>query len=115
MLVGGVSVPLRPRSPLNASNQAPSTRTMSKAPSTSTASCSSSTNFEAIFTSALKEYKQKTKRDIACNPLAVQLQSCDSPSAVLDVLRARAQKLEQSQSANEKWTKWVDPIVNVLY
>jgi hypothetical protein len=71
--------------------------------------------FDEVFTAALKEYKQKTKRDIASNPLAVQLQSCDSPAAVVTVLRARVQKLEQAQSADEKWAKWVDPTVNVLF
>ena len=80
---------------------------MSQVPSTAT----SSTNFETIFTAALKEYKKQTKRDIASNPLVTQLQSCDSPSAILAVLRARV----QNQSIDEKWIKWVDPTVNVLY
>jgi hypothetical protein len=88
---------------------------MSKVPATSTASGSFSPNFEEIFAAALDEYKKKTKRDIASNPLAIQLQSCDSPAAVLSVLRARVKKLEQSQSADEKWVKWVDPTVNVLF
>lgn len=86
---------------------------MSQTPSTST----SSTNFETIFATALKEYKKQTKRDIASHPLAEQLQSCDSPGAILAVLRARVQKFEQSPNADsdEKWMKWVDPTVNVLY
>ena len=84
---------------------------MSQVPPTS----SSSTNFETIFSAALKEYKKQTKRDIASHPLATQLQSCDSPSAILVVLRARIQKFDQSQVADEKWIKWVDPTVTVLY
>jgi hypothetical protein len=84
---------------------------MSQVPSTSTAS----TNFETIFAAALTEYKKQTKRDIASHPLATQLQSCDSPNAILAVLRARVQKFDRSQSADEKWMKWVDPTVNVLY
>ena len=84
---------------------------MSQVPSFSTFS----TNFETIFTAALKEYKKQTKRDIASHPLATQLQSCDSPSAILAILRARVQKLDQSQSTDEKWLGWVDPTVNVLY
>ncbi|KAH9056450.1 hypothetical protein EDB87DRAFT_1579413 [Lactarius vividus] len=75
----------------------------------------SSTNFEIIFTAALKAYKKQTKRDIASHPLVTQLQSCDSPSAILSVLRAQVQEFDQSQSADEKLTKWLDPIVNVLY
>jgi hypothetical protein len=77
-----------------------------------TAACS--TNFETIFTAALKTYNKQTKQDIASHPLAVQLQSYDSPSDILTVLRAQVQSLNQSQSAGEKWTKWLDPTVNVL-
>jgi hypothetical protein len=84
---------------------------MSQNSSTST----SSLNFETIFTAASKEYNRLTKKDIASHPLAVQLQSCDSPSAILAVLRAQAQAFDQAQSADEKLTKWLDPTVNVLY
>ncbi|KAI9445643.1 hypothetical protein BJY52DRAFT_1420739 [Lactarius psammicola] len=84
---------------------------MSQVPSTST----SSTDFQTIFRAALEAYKQQTKKDIASHPLAVQLQSCDSPSAILTVLQAQVQAFHQSQSADEKLTKWLDPTVNVLY
>ena len=84
---------------------------MSQAPSAPT----SSTNFETIFTAALEAYKQQTKKDIASHPLAVQLQSCDSPSAIIAVLQAQVQAFDQSQSTDEALTKWLDPTVNVLY
>ncbi|KAF8265374.1 hypothetical protein EI94DRAFT_1702539 [Lactarius quietus] len=84
---------------------------MSQVPSTST----SSTDFETIFRAALEEYQSRTKKDIASNPLATQLQSCDSSSAILAVLRAQVQAFDQSQGADEQWTKWLDPTVNVLY
>ena len=87
------------------------TSTMSQAPSTS----ATFTNFETIFTAALKEYKKQTKRDITSHPLATQLQSCASSSDILAVLQARVQKFDQSQGTNEKWLEWVDPTVNVLY
>jgi hypothetical protein len=80
---------------------------MSQAPSTST-------NFETIFTAALEAYKKRTKKDIASHPLATQLQSCDSPSTIIAVLRTQVQVFDQSQSADERWTKWLDPTVNVL-
>ena len=85
---------------------------MSQVPSIAT---SSVTNFKTIFTAALKEYKKQTKRDIASHPLITQLQSCDSPSAITAVLRARVEKFDQSQGVDEKWMKWVDLTVNVLY
>jgi hypothetical protein len=86
---------------------------MSQDPSTATSS--TSTNFETIFTTALNAYNKQTKKDITSHPLSGQLQSCDSPSAILAVLRAQVQAFDNSQSADEKLTKWLDPTVNVLY
>ncbi|KAI9454246.1 hypothetical protein BJY52DRAFT_1225217 [Lactarius psammicola] len=79
------------------------------------ATATSSTNFEAIFTSALRAYKKQTKKDIASHPLAAQLQTCDSPESILSVLQAQVQVFDQSRSADERFTKWLDPTVNVLY
>ena len=90
-------------------NQAPpSTSTMDQVPSTST----SSTTFETIFIATLKEYKKQTKTDIASHPLATQLQSCGSASAIIAVLRNQVQTFDQG--TDERWTKWLDPTVNVL-
>ena len=86
---------------------------MSQVPSAST----SSINFETIFTAALTTYKKQTKKDIASHPLATELQSCDSSSAIIAILRTQIQNFDQSQGADdsEKWTKWLDPTVNVLF
>ena len=86
---------------------------MSQAPPSATSS--TSTDFEAIFRAALDAYKSQTKKDIASHPLATQLQSCDSSSAILSVLQAQVQAFDQTQSADDKWTKWLDPTVKVLY
>ena len=72
------------------------------------------TNFESILTAALGAYKKRTKKDITSHPLATQLQSCNSPSAIIAVLQIQVQTFDQSQSSDEKWTKWLDPTVNVL-
>jgi hypothetical protein len=99
------------RSPCYPSTQAHSVSTMSQVPSTATPS----TDFE-IFRAALEAYKQQTKTDISSHPLAAQLRSCDSPSAIIAVLRTQAHTFDQSQSAaHESWTKWLDPTVNVLH
>ncbi|KAH9001268.1 hypothetical protein EDB92DRAFT_1812109 [Lactarius akahatsu] len=81
----------------------------------SSVTATSSTDFETIFGAALEAYKTQTKKDIALHPLATQLQSCDSPSAILAVLRAQIQAFDETQNADEKLTKWLDPTVNVLY
>ena len=74
----------------------------------------SGTSFETIFNAALEEYERKTKKNIASHPLAAQLKSCDSPSAILAVLRSQVHESDKSQSADERLTKWLDPTVNVL-
>ena len=84
---------------------------MPHTPPTST----SSSNFQAIFNNALKAYERRTKKDLLAHPLAAQLQTCDSHSSILIVLQQQVQELNQSQSSNEKLTKWLDPTVKVLY
>ncbi len=76
---------------------------------------SSSSNFQGIFYAAMKEYDKKTKKDLLAHPLVGQLQPCNSPADILNVLRDQVQQFEQSTSTVEKWTKWLNPTVNVLY
>ena len=75
----------------------------------------SSSNFQLIFNNALKEYEKRTKKDLLAHPLAAQLQACDSPTAVLSALQLQVQGLNQSQSSNDRWTRWLGPTVDVLY
>ena len=75
----------------------------------------SSSNFQIIFDDALKVYEKRTKKDLLTHPLAAQLQHCNTPSSILDVLQQQVQELNQSQGRNEKWTRWLDPTVKVLY
>ena len=91
----------------------PRSTIMSQVPPAST----SSTNFEAIFTAALTTYNKQTKKDIAAHPLATELQSCDSSGAIIAILRTQIQNFDQSQGSDneEKWTKWLDPTVKVLF
>ena len=99
-------------------NSLPSLPTiMSAGPSTSssTSTSTSRSNFVSIFNAALESYKRKTKRDLASHPLLPSLQSCDSPEAILTVLREQIPVLSQSQNADDGLTKWVTPTVNVLY
>ena len=76
---------------------------------------SSSTNFQLIINNALDKYKKRTKNDLVKHPLAAQIQSCDSPSAILAMLQQQVQELDQSRSSDERWSKWLDPTVNVIY
>ena len=80
-----------------------------------TASSSSSTNFQLVINNALDKYKKRTKNDLTTHPLAAQIQSCNSPSAILAVLQQQVHGLDQSRNSDERWSKWLDPTVNVIY
>jgi hypothetical protein len=80
---------------------------MSQAPSTSTPH----PNFDSIFNSALDAYKQRVKQDLATHPLLPRLQACNSPDAVLTVLREQIPAFDQSHSGDGKIAKWLVPTV----
>ncbi|KAH9999584.1 hypothetical protein BJV74DRAFT_986495 [Russula compacta] len=76
---------------------------------------SSSSNFQYALNAALDAYEKKTKTKLLTHPLAVQLQSCDSPAAILSVLQNLIHQFDHRRSSNEKVTSWLNPTVNVLY
>ena len=86
------------------------TSPMSQAASTSTAS----SRFQTIFDEALKLYQKQTKKNLSAHPLASQLQSCDSTSAIIVVLRDQIREFDKAHSGDDRLTKWLNPTVNVL-
>ncbi|KAH8983486.1 hypothetical protein EDB86DRAFT_244239 [Lactarius hatsudake] len=70
-----------------------------------------SANFDAIFRTAYKAYKKRTGQDITSHPLAAQLKTCDSPDAILAVLKAQVEEFDQSRRDDERLTKWLNPTV----
>ena len=79
--------------------------------STTTASTS---NYQTIFDNAIEAYRKKTKKNLRSHPLLAELQTCDSPDAVLNVFREKIPGFDQSQST-DGLTKWLYPTVNVLF
>ena len=78
----------------------------------------SSSNYQIIFDNALEAYRKKTKKDLRSHPLLTELQTCDSPDAILAVLRDQIPVFDQSQSASRvdaRLTNWLNPTVNVLH
>jgi hypothetical protein len=69
-------------------------------------------NYQAIFDSALEAYRSKTGKDLTSDPLLRSIENCNSPDAVLAILRA--QILKPGQSSHNRLTTWLDPTVNVL-
>ena len=79
------------------------------------ATASSPSSFGVIFDKALEAYKEKAKEDLTVHPLAAQLQSCDSPAALLTILQDQIDQFSQSRSDDERLKKWLNPTINVLY
>ena len=76
---------------------------------------SSSSNFQLIINNALDSYKKRTKNDLLFHPLAAQLQISKSPTEILAVLQEQVQGLHQSRKSDERWSRWLNLTVNVLY
>ena len=74
-----------------------------------------SPDFQLIFDNALKTCEKRTGCRLLTFPLAAHLQTCDSPTAILNVLHQRVQAPHQSQRAYERLTKWLNPTVNVIF
>ena len=84
--------------------------------SNQTASASTSANnFTAIFNAASTEYQSVTGKHLVTHPFAAQLDTCDSPKAVTDLLRMQAQALNKFRKGDEKLMAWLDPIVHILF
>ena len=58
--------------------------------------------FQDLFNAALKEYSQKTGKDIATDPLTTKLLPCDTPEAVLAILKEQACAFNQFRNGNRK-------------
>ena len=69
-----------------------------------------SDNFKVIFEAALEAYNTKTKQSLQGHPLLTQLESCESPTAILDLLRGQV-----NPNANEGLRKWLNPTIHVLH
>ena len=93
------------------SHQPSTSSNMSQKPTAST----SSSNYQSIFDNAIDAYKKKTNKDLRSHPLLAKLQTCDSPDAIVTVLREQIPAFDQSRSTDDRFTKWLNPTVNVLY
>ena len=75
-------------------------------------------SYQVIFDNALEAYNKKTKKELRSHSLLPKLQACNSPDAVLTVLRDQIPAYEQSHSTsgtNDELTNWLNPTINVLY
>ena len=75
----------------------------------------SSSKFHTLFNNALDTYRKRTGEDLLAHSLAAQLEACDTPVAILTILREQINGLDQSRGGAERWSKWLDPTVKVLF
>jgi hypothetical protein len=87
---------------------------MSHTHPTASSSSNQVSNFQLIINNALDEYKKRTKKDLRAHPLVAELQSCNIPSAILSVFQQQVQ-LDELRRSDDRWTRWLDPTVNVLF
>jgi len=78
---------------------------------------STTSNFQAIFDAALKDYTKKTGKDLCDldHPLASKLDGCDSPDSILDIFREQAREFDEFRKDDTKLLRWLKPIVKVLH
>ena len=88
---------------------------MSHTHPTTSSTSSSTSDFQLIINNALDTYKRRTKKDLLAYPLVAKLQSCNTPSAILAVLQQQINGLDQSRIRDDRWTRWLDPTVNLLF
>jgi hypothetical protein len=76
----------------------------------------SNSNYQPIFSAALESYKKRTGNDLTSNPLLPRLETCNSPDAVIALLREQIPGFDQSRSDNdsERLSDWLNPTVNVI-
>jgi hypothetical protein len=75
-----------------------------------TSATTPSSDVERIFDTALKSYKKKTKKDLKNDDIFKQLETCDSPAAILAVFQAA--QFETGSGGRLKG--WLVSTLNVL-
>jgi hypothetical protein len=74
----------------------------------------SSSTFQALFNSALQDYKDKTGNALIDYPIAEQLQTCDSVDSIATVLQEQAQRFREFSETDGKLMKALNSSVDIL-
>jgi hypothetical protein len=75
----------------------------------------STNNFTAIFNAASNEYERLTGKSLDTHPFAAQLDTCQNPEAVSNVLRTQAQAFSKFREGDVRLMAWLDPTIHVLF
>ena len=83
-------------------------------PPSSLLSTMSSSNLQSI-RDALDNYAEKMKIDIDNNPFAEQVQGCDTPGAVLQLLEKNRDEFKEYRDKNRKFIDCLSPVVRFVH
>lgn len=72
-------------------------------------------NFTSVFNAASIEFQRVTGKRLDTHPFAAQLDICDGPRAVSDLLRTQVQAFSKFCEGNEKLNSLLDPTVHILF
>lgn len=75
----------------------------------------STDNFTAIFNTALIEHQRVTRKRLRTHPFATQLETCQSPKDVLDLLRTQAKNFSKFHQSDERLMVPLGRIVHILF
>ena len=79
-------------------------------------STTASSNFQAIFNTALVEYRKQTGEDLRNHPLASEIDSCDSADSIVNIFKEQAKTFDEFRKGDStKLVKWLEPVVKVLH
>jgi hypothetical protein len=74
-----------------------------------------SSDVQSELHAALEEYEEETKIKLLTHPLTAQIQSCDSPTAIVSVLRDLIQQFDERYTSDQRLSNWPNATVKVLY
>jgi hypothetical protein len=75
---------------------------------------SSSSTLQALFNAALQDYKDETGISLVDHPFPRQLETCESVSSIIAILREQAQSFREFRENDGKLMKALNPSVDVL-
>ena len=75
---------------------------------------SSSTTLQGLFDAALQDYKDKTGNSLVDDPIAKQLETCESVDSIIAILREQAQSFREFRENDGKLMKVLNSSVDVL-
>jgi hypothetical protein len=74
----------------------------------------SSSTFQALFSAALQDYKDKTGNTLIDHPFAKQLEMCDSVNSIATILQEQAQSFREFSENDGKLMKALNSSVDIL-